>query len=181
MITKTLFTVVMLLLTGYASLASPLCAQERKNGEYEVKAAFIYNIGKFIEWPEKPGEKSDCLTLGLLGNDHFEKHLDVLQGKKLRGKKIIVKRFASVHEAKNCHILFIAGSEKTRINLILKELATKPILTVGDTDSFAEKGVMINFYIDNNKVRFAINNEAAKRANVRIHSNLLTLGKIVSP
>lgn len=171
---------MMLLVMGYAA-ASPLQAQERKHGEYEVKAAFLYNIGKFVEWPEKPGERGEHLVLGVLGDDPFEGCLDALQGKKLRGKKIVVKRITSFHGAKTCNILFIAASEKERINLILKELANKPILTVGDTDSFAAKGVMINFYIDNNRIRFAINNEAAKRANLRIHSNLLTLGKIVSP
>jgi len=177
---KTLFTVIIILLIGYVA-ASPLHGEERKHSEYEVKAAFLYNIGKFIEWPDKAGKNREHLILGLLGNDHFEGYLDALQGKKLRGKKIVVKRTNYIHGAKNCDILFISASEKTRIDSILKELANKPILTVADTNSFAEKGVMINFYIDNNRIRFAINNEAAKRANLRIHSNLLTLGKIVSP
>lgn len=171
---------MMLLVMGYIA-ASPLHAQERKHGEYEVKAAFLYNIGKFVDWPERPGERGEHLILGVLGNDPFEGRLDALQGKKLRGKKIVVKRLTSFHGAKHCDILFIAASEKERIDMILKELAYKPILTVGDTDSFAEKGVMINFYIENNRIRFAINNEAAKRANVRIHPNLLTMGKIVAP
>lgn len=178
---KKIFIILLLLLVGCAVTAPSLRGEERKPGEYEVKAAFLYNIGKFIEWPERRGENKEYLIVGILGHDCFEGKLEMLRGKKIRGRKIVIRKISSVNGAKNCDILFISSSEKTRIDLILRELANKPVLTVGDTDSFAEKGVMVNFYIENERIRFAINNEAARRADVRIHSNLLTLGRIISP
>ncbi|MEN6624398.1 MAG: YfiR family protein [Smithella sp.] len=171
----------LLFLIGFAVTVPPLHCEERKHGEYEVKAAFLYNIGKFIEWPERRSESREYLIVGILGHDCFNGKLEMLRGKKIRGRKILIKKISSICGAKNCDVLFISSSEKSRINLILKELANKPILTVGDTESFEEKGVMINFYIENERIRFAINNEAAKRADVKIHSNLLALGRIVSP
>ena len=176
---KILFTILIFFLIGYAA-ASSLCGEELRHSEYEVKAAFLYNVGKFVEWPKNGSENNAFLTLCVLGYDPFQEKLAALEGKTIKGKKIIVKRIAFVSEAKNCDILFISSSEKTRISQIVKELANQPILTVGDTDSFAEKGVMINFYIENDRIKFTINTKAAERSDVKIHSNLLRLAKIVS-
>jgi hypothetical protein len=178
---KKILTSCLLLMMSFAITVQSLQGEERRRGEYELKAAFLYNIGKFIEWPERRGENREYLNVGILGHDSFEGKLELLRGKKIRGRKIVVKKISSVGWAKNCDILFISGSEKPRIESILRELSHKPILTVGDSDSFAEKGVMINFYVENESIRFAINNEAARRADVKIHSNLLTLGRIVAP
>jgi hypothetical protein len=177
---KKLFVILMLVFIGQALAASLSYGQPQKAAEYHVKAAFIYNLVKFIEWPNKDWDQKPSIILGVFGDDPFDDALDSLQGKSVRGKEIIVKKISSFNAIKKCDILFISGSEKDALGHILKDLSTLPVLTIGDTESFASKGVMINFYIENDRVKFEINTDASKGAGFRIHSNLMKLGKIVS-
>jgi len=171
-----------LILMSITSVAvTPARGQERKLGEYEVKAVFLYNLAKFIEWPDKSLDNSSTLTLYILGDDPFGTHLDAIKGKLIRGKSVDVKQIDSPDALKSVGILFISSSEKGQLQDILKGISSKPILTVGDTQSFAKRGVMVNFYIENNKIRFEINIEAAKLAGLKISSNLLKMGKIIPP
>ena len=159
----------------------PARGQEKKIGEYEVKAAFLYNMARFIDWPDKSLDQKSTLTIYILGDAPFGSALDAIQGKTIKGKTIVVKKADSLNILKNGDILFISGSEKERLEQILKGISGLPILTVGDTESFAKNGVVVNFYIEDKKVRFEINIAAAERAGLRISSNLLKLGKIVPP
>jgi hypothetical protein len=102
-----------------------------------------------------------------------------LQGKQVRGRIININRTNSAKGLTNCHILFIGSSEKWHIQEILRIIKGLNILTIGDTDGFAQKGIIINFYTEEQKVRFEINLDAAKRANLTISSRLLSLAKIV--
>jgi hypothetical protein len=159
----------------------PVQGEERKLGEYEVKAVFLYNLAKFIDWPDKSFDNSPTLTVYILGDDPFGPNLDAIKGKLIKGKTVVVKQIASPTALKNVGILFIARSEKEQLPDILKSLSGLPILTVGDTQSFANRGVMVNFYIENSKIRFEINMEAARLAGLKISSNLLKMGKIIPP
>jgi hypothetical protein len=171
---------ILILITAAVAPLSAL-GEERKPGEYEVKAVFIYNLGKFIEWPDKSFDNSSTLTLYILGDDPFGTDLDAITGKLIQGKRIVVKQIDSPGALKNPGILFISSSEKEQIRDILKSISGLPILTVGDTKSFAQRGVMINFYIENNKIRFEINLDAANLAGLKISSNVLRMGTIISP
>jgi hypothetical protein len=161
--------------------AATVRGQERKPSEYEVKAVFLYNLAKFIEWPDKALDDASTLTLYILGDDPFGIYLDAIKGKSIKGKSIDIKLIDSPDALKSTGILFISSSEKEQLRDILKRIFNRPILTVGDTQSFARAGVMINFYIENNKIRFEINTDAAKVAGLKISSNLLKMGKIISP
>jgi hypothetical protein len=152
-------------------------AQDQKPGEYQVKAAFLYNIAKFVQWPGI--EADEFLTLGILGEDPFGGILDELQGKRVQGKKIAVKRFKSYKNLRKIHMLFISSNEKENLSQILQAIKGSEILLIGDTEGFAQKGVSINFFLDQQKVRFEINVDAASRAGLKISSNLLKLAKIV--
>lgn len=150
-------------------------ALEVKAGEYQVKAAFIYNFAKFIDWPSG----SDGMTLCLLGEDPFDRDIDIIRGKPVKGRALAVKRIKAVQEAAGCKILFISPAMKAGVTQIVAELKGSHVLTIGDTEGFAQQGVIINFYLEGENVRFEINIEAAKHAGIQISSNLLKLARIV--
>ncbi len=145
----------------------------------QVKAAFVYNFMKFVSWPPEtlPPEASR-LTLCVLGNDALGDALESLSGKTASGKVLSVKRIRRREEASECEILYLGRSESKRMKEILQNVKSG-VLTIGDMRNFAASGGMINFVIDNNRVSFEINPDAAAKAGVRISSQLLRLAKIV--
>lgn len=148
--------------------------------EYQIKAAFLYNFAKFIEWPQAAFAPNDAgLNLCLLGEDPFGAALKSIRGKTVRGKELVIKQFAAAENLEKCHILFISVSEKKRLPQIFNALKNSPVLTVGDMAQFAQAGGIINFIIVENKVRFEINVGAAQQANLKISSDLLRLARIV--
>jgi hypothetical protein len=179
-ITKVLNLFVMLVLFIAIQVRST-DAQQQKLGEYEVKAAFMYNFMKFIEWPDNAfPDNHVTMNLCILGKDSFGSTLDsAVQGETINNKKIVIKRLNDTHSLEKCHVLFISGSEQEHLTQILKTLNGLNILTVGDTKGFAQQGVVINFYIEENKVRFEINQDAVNRSRLKISSRLLNLAKIV--
>lgn len=153
-------------------------AQKKTYGEYEVKAAFIYNFLKFIEFPDSSSDNS-TVNLCILGDDPFGKALSPVQSDGERDKKIIVKRYNNFTGQERCQILFICRSEKRHLSQLLNTIKGMSILTIGDTEDFAKQGVIINFYIEEDKVRFEINKEAADKAGLKISSRLLSLARII--
>ncbi|WP_372682468.1 YfiR family protein [Desulfosarcina sp.] len=159
------------LLAGSASAASV---------EYRVKAAFLYNFTKFIEWPAHGGEKGRPFTIGILGEDPFGSEMEALAGKAVGDESLKVQRFPAWNDrAQKCDILFISGSEEKNLPEILRRLDGSPVLTVGDAATYARRGVIINFFMEDNKVRFEINLKQAKRAGLKISSRLLKLAVIL--
>lgn len=161
-------------------LCSPVMvarAQESQPSEYQIKAAFIYNFAKFVEWPPEalPANNSP-FVIGILGENPFLDDLKkVILNKTINEHPIEIKTFRSAAEATNCHLLFISSSEKDRLEEIIKELGQSSVLTVGETERFTESGGMINFVVESKKIRFQINDEAAKKVKLKISSKLLSL------
>jgi hypothetical protein len=152
-------------------------AHEIRPGEYRVKAVFLYNFLQFIEWPanNNPG-----LTICILGDDPFGNDIDGILNETVNKRKLSVKYIPSDYsELKKCNLVFISHSEKDHLSEILQETREYPIVTISDTVGFAERGVMINFYLQENKIRFEINKDTASRSGIRISSKLLNLAKIV--
>jgi hypothetical protein len=149
-------------------------AQESPQIEYPLKAAFLVNFAKFVEWPRAAfAEPTSPIVLGILGQNPFG---DILAGKIINNRPLVPKVFSSSSEATNCHILFIVGSyEKDRLSAIIKSLGKASVLTVGETKDFTEIGGMINFVQPEKKIRFQINDAAAKRVDLKISSKLLSL------
>jgi len=152
---------------------------EARFTEYEVKAAFIYNVAKFVEWPDGRSDGRNTINFCILGADPFGKALHAIEGKAVRGKKLQVKNLRLPREARECHMLFISSSEKEQLPRVLGAVRGLPVLTMGDVSGFAQQGVMVNFYMENNKVRFEINEEKAKDSKLVISSHLLKLARIV--
>jgi len=149
--------------------------------EYQVKAVFLYNFAKFVEWPSHAlAAPSDPIVLGVLGDDPFGQTLEeTLHGKSANGHPIAIRRFKSEKQLKGCQIIFVSGSEKDRLRDIFRGLSNSDALTIGDTDGFAREGGIINFVLQENHVRFEVNIDAAERAHLKISSKLLSLAKVV--
>ncbi|MRR54629.1 MAG: YfiR family protein [Deltaproteobacteria bacterium] len=161
------------------SLATPreLHAGPVQAGEYQVKAAFLLNFAKFVEWPA--GHVKETFTIGILGRDPFDSALDSLSGKTVRGKRVVVRRYQDPDESREADILFISASEKRELPRILKTIRGNSILTVGDSKDFGRSGVMINLLLLQKRVGFEINLAAAQRDGLQISSNLLKLAQEV--
>ena len=175
---------MLLFLSIHILFAFPkLYAAEVESREYVLKAGFIYNFTKFIDWPRKI--KTDIETDGyrfcVVGRDPFGEILERLAEKlKRKNKELIIVPGVSPEEISRCHILFIGKSEKARIDRILDWVDGSPVLVVGDTPGYAQKGVGINFFILENKIRFEINRSAVEKAGLQVSSELLNLAKIIS-
>jgi hypothetical protein len=148
--------------------------------EYEVKAAFIYNVAKFVEWPdERTTDGRNTINFCVFGTDPFGKTLNSVEGRIVKGKKMQTKPVRSLKEVRDCNMLFISGSEKEQLPRILAAVKDLPVLTMGDVTGFAQQGVMINFYMEHNKVRFEINEDKTKGSKLSVSSQLLKLARIV--
>jgi hypothetical protein len=147
--------------------------------EYQVKAAFLLNFTKFIEWPSSAFDSPDSpIAICILGDDPFGKALDqIVAGEVVAGRKIVVQRIKRVPPPKSCQELFVYKQEKA----VLKSLpAVGPgILTIGEGESFVRDGGMIAFVVENRRVRFGINGAAAASAGLKLSSKLLNVAKSV--
>ncbi len=152
-----------------------------KPHEYEVKAAFIYNFAKFIDWPDTAFENpASPFYIGVLGDNPFNGYLEkIISGKTLKGRKVEILYFSNFKDVKFCHILFISSSEKRRLRHIFKALDTNRILTIADMEGFISAGGTIGFVMRDNKVRFEINLNSGKKALLTISSKLLRLAEKV--
>jgi hypothetical protein len=157
-------------------VALPAGAQEL---EYPLKAAFLFNFVKFVEWPDEAfaGVRSP-IAICVYGSDPFGDTLDnVVRGETVGERGLIVQRPESLGDLRDCHVLFVSRSERSRLPEVLSRVQGAPVLTVGDTDGFLKAGGVINFVLEDNKVRFQINPEAAERSRLKISSKLLRLAK----
>ena len=171
--------ILLVILLGAGFFAAPLRAQAFK--EYDLKAAFLYRLAEFVEWPpEAFPAAGNPLVIGVLGADPFGKALDeVVKGEEVKNRKLDVQRYHSMEEVKTCHILFISQSEAGRLEQIFSILKDRKILTVGDTEGFAQRGGIVRFLTDKNKIRLRINLDAAKAASLTISSKLLRAAEVV--
>lgn len=159
-------------------LAGAFARAQTAPTEYQIKAAFIYHFAEFVDWPPQAFTgASSPMVIGILGENVFGDNLQrTINGKTVRGHPLQVKQFTSLAEATNCQVLFISASEKDNLPKILAQLQGGNILIVGEKmDNFLGAGGMINLVIVEDKVRFQINNEAAKKAGLTISSKLLSL------
>ncbi len=164
------------------SCLTPLCQAQDKAAftPYDVEAAYLYNFGKFVQWPAAPDSSSQPFSICILGQDNFGKNLDdTIAGEAIQGRKIIARRLSSAEAADKCQIVFIGLSEDTRLTRDLEALHEKPVLTVSNLPDFLERGGAIQFLIQNNRVRFAVNLPAAKRAGLELSSELLKVAAYV--
>jgi len=167
-------------------LALTLCCLHAQTSPYtpnQHKALYLFNFAKYTEWP------ADCFfnenapfVLGILGKDTFQADIDIIKGKTIKGRKLVVRYFSSVEDSLGCHMLFICSSETNNLTQILQKLDHRRILTVAEMEGFIEQSGMINLVTEpksagSQVVNFEINQEAAKKANLKLDTQLLKLAK----
>lgn len=169
-----------LLVTALVILALS-ASPARAASEQEVKAAFIYNFAQFVDWPSKAFESSSSsLVIGVLGSDSVAGALDqAVKNKTVNGRKLIVKRASRVRDLSGCQIVFIGRTEKARAGDVIDAVKGSNVLTIGETEGFARRGGIINFTMQDQKVRFEINVNAARQNGLQVSSKLLRLATII--
>ncbi len=148
--------------------------------EYEIKAVFLFNFTNFIRWPETVLAANEEIKLCILGNDPFGNSLDnaVTNGKGSKYQVSVQRLIFPKDDVGECHILFVSRSEQDNYPKILSLIAQKPILTIGETDDFLAQGGMIEFFIENNRVRLAIALARLRAAQLNANANLLKVAKV---
>lgn len=167
-------TVLMVLLPGLAA------GQEF---EAELKAEFLERFTRFIAWPDSStvGDKSVPFVIGVVGDDAMQGALENLAGRaSIKGKTVQVRRVDDLSGISACQIVFIAGSQRGRLSEVLGAVRGKPILTVGDSEGYGRRGVMINFFRDGEFIRFELNKSSAENAGMQLANDLLGLAKVVN-
>jgi hypothetical protein len=163
-------------LAALVGLAPPAAAQPSL--EYDVKAAFVLNFARYVEWPES--HRRPPLQICVLQTNPFGNRLEaVVSGEQWQGGAIDVRTVADARRAAECHLVYVPQSATGRFAAAATTLANRPILTVGEHERFLEQGGMIRLFIEDNKVRFAINQKAADSARLLISSRLLRLARSV--
>jgi hypothetical protein len=149
--------------------------------EYQVKALFLLNFTKYVEWPPASlGDTNVPIVIGLLGENKIGDDLQkVVAGKNVGGRNITIRQIESADDLSRCHILFVSSSENKRLAEILGRLKGLPVLTVGETEQFTEQGGIINLTRKEGKVRLEINLESAAQAKLQISSKLLSVADTV--
>jgi hypothetical protein len=167
----------LILSLGLLLTATPGRAQAPPPSEYQLKAAFLYNFAKFIDWPAGTyPEDQSPFVIGILGDNPFGNDLErTVTGKRINNHPISILPCDTVTQATNCQILFICTSETKRLPEIFAQLRGTAVLTVGETEQFIEAGGMVNFAQVASKIRFQINDGAARAARLKISSKLLSL------
>jgi hypothetical protein len=152
------------------------------NREYRIKAAYLYNFSGYVRWPVDAFPANDApLVIGVLGTNPFGDILnEIARTKKVDGRPIVAKRFASMAAYTPCHVLFVPSSTSPdETAAAIRKTHGSAVLLVGEAPGFAERGGAVNFFIEENKVRFEINLDVAKRQQLKISSKLLGLARIV--
>jgi hypothetical protein len=152
-------------------------------GEYQVKAAYLYNLTKFTDWPASAFASNTApMVIGVVGEDPFGKTMDdAFRGEIVRDHPLVVKRLRRDEDLRSCHVLFISYSEKERLPELLEKLKGSPVLTVSDAGDFVERGGMVNFFLVQKTVKMEINQAAVEEASLQISAKLLKLARIAKP
>jgi hypothetical protein len=176
------FMIAVLLCLSLAARANAQSSDSSDSSEYLIKAGFIYNFAQLVQWPGGTFAQADSpIVIGIFGADPFGGIIDrVIENKKLDGRSLVIKRLKRGASVKDCNILFVSASETLHLDEVILSTKGMPILTIGETPGFATRGGIINLILEGNKVRFEVNIDAAKQANLNISSRLLALARIVS-
>ncbi len=164
-----------------AQLTAAGSAPSNQFKEYEVKAAFLLRFIEFAQWPPSAlGAASEPFVIAIVGSDPFGQVIDRLAaGQTAFGRPVVVRRIPWGPAVGKCEVLFVPADQSDKISQIAKWVQSKPVLTVGESPGFAHRHGIVNFFLESGRVRFEINNEAAKAANLSLSSRLLSLAKLV--
>ncbi len=171
---------VLCFVTLYLIGSQSLGHAQGQNGEYLLKAAFLYNFTKFVEWPDSTfATSSTPLMICVLGNDPFGSSLDAIADKTIKGRPLVIKRLHSVDRVKDCQMLYVSPNQLTQTAEIVPTIQKAPVLTVCDAEDCAEAGIMLNMRVVENRVQLDMNLDAVQRTPLKVSSQLIKLTRIV--
>jgi hypothetical protein len=167
-----------------ALLALGFCASAPAQGqgpsEYDVKAAFLYNFALYVEWPPAALAGREDFSVGVLGKDVFDGALErTMKDRTAQGKPVRVLRFDAAEGVKPCHILFVPGPEGDRVEKLAAALKGSGTMIVTESSGALRRGAIINFFLEDKRVRIEVNPDAAARENLRVGAKVLRLAKVV--
>jgi hypothetical protein len=172
---------IVLLIMLLAGTTLPIKLNAQAN-EYLLKAGYIEKIAQFIEWPEIRNNNDSIFIIAVLGDDKFNFALEEIFSKvKVKNRKATIVSVINIIELTECHILIIPNIKTSELNKVLNHVKKKPILTISDTEGFAEAGCFINFYQYENKLRFELNQKDMEDAGFTVDYRLLKVAKIINP
>lgn len=157
-------------------------AEKSPLDEYQVKAAFLYRLPSFIEWPDEAWTADDePFYACVLGRDPFGEYIDHFDGKQVRGRRFTVRRLESLAARETCHLIFVSreDSSKLRSEDLAAGSSWRFALTVGEGREFAARGGIISFVVANKRVGLAVNLDASYSAGLRLSSKLLDVASIL--
>lgn len=162
-------------------MVAPASAEQALPSEHQVKAVFLLNFLKYVEWPPPASANTNApMEIVHIGEDRFGADLArLVKSRTIDGRKVLLKFSDAEQDWKTGHVLFISDSETRRAPEILAELKGLPVLTVGESEGFLDRGGMINFAMKGKKVRLEINLVAAEAAGLKISSKLLAIADVV--
>ena len=148
----------------------------------QIKAAFIYNLASFVEWPVQEIDKDkNTFVIAVLGDDEIGRNLGLLvEGEQIKGKAVIVKHYSSVAEAGNCRILFVGSAMQKNMAQIFRTFAGRSTLIVSDSDAFIRNGGMVNLKRRDDRIRIEINVNTAKKVGIKFNAKLLKVATIIA-
>lgn len=159
-------------------VAGSRVVEAQSNSEYQIKAAYLYNFGKFVQWPSAAfSGPSDPFRICILGDSPFDQKLEsAFSSRKIQNHPVHVIYPDSTAQSRKCHVLFLSPSESGHMKAIVADLRSDPVLTVADTPGFISAGGMIRFFLEEDSVRFEMNPSPASQAGLKVSSKLLVLG-----
>lgn len=182
---SSVWTCWLIFLMGFAVLGSgptsAFGAETPALKEYELKAAFLYNFTKFVEWPSRSFPDANApFVVVVAGNSPCAVELEkIAKERKINGRHMLVKRATTFEAAHDAQALFISASEDSRAKDWLSAVRGRSVLTIGESDSFCRQGGIINFVLEGQKIRFEINMEQAETAGLKVSAQLQKLARTV--
>jgi hypothetical protein len=169
-------TIILLTLVALQAICrpAPLRAENPTPSESQVKAAFVYNVARYVSWP---GTSSDPFVIGVLGKGALDSAWQVLKGKSINGRTLVIRKSDDLDDLLNCQIVYIMPSKRKNCSRILLQLQDTPVLTVSDMDGFTQIGGMVHLIREDDHIRFKINLSSAQRSGLKLSSQLLKLAR----
>ena len=170
-----------LVAASLAGLFVCVASAQSNLSEYQVKAAFLFNFTKFVEWPDGSFEDPQApIVVGIIGDDPFGDDLGrIIAGQKVQGRSLVIRRERWGDDLRGCHVLFVSASEHEHSSRILLSVQSAGVLTVSDMEGFAKAGGVIEFVTEENRVRFIVNLDSANQSKLRVSAKLLALARVI--
>jgi YfiR/HmsC-like len=170
----------MLVLTAFLSVSVPQHASAASPGEHQIKAAMIFNMMRFVDWPESALPNSDeDIDICVVSRGAMATAVESLRGKQVKGKNIAIRHISKSAGFSGCHVLLLSDTDRQTTSAILEQTRSAPLMTVSDSCGFTATGGVFGFILLNGKIRFEVNLASAQKHRIRISSQLLKLAQSV--